>query len=213
MKYKNGLKVGIIKKIFDTKKLLLILIFIFVFQSWTKSDDISEFQIEGISIGDSALDFYSKKEIKKFMKDYYPKSKKFYLMENDISKFQQYDTVQFAFKKKDKKFIIYGLSGGIWFENNINECLNKMSEIEKDLDIIFTNAVKKKFGEAKLQADESGESLQLGQSQYYLANGGVVSIDCNDYSKKLTKKYGYTDHLSITIYSKEYADFVMNEAY
>ena len=102
MKYKNGLKVGIIKKIFDTKKLLLILIFIFVFQSWTKSDDISEFQIEGISIGDSDLDFYSKKEIKKFMKDYYPKSKKFYLMENDISKFQQYDTVQFAFKKKIK---------------------------------------------------------------------------------------------------------------
>ena len=132
------------------KILLSILILVFSLQSWTKADDISEFQIEGISIGDSALNFYSKKEIKKFMKEFYPNSKKFYLMENDISKFQQYDTVQFAFKKKDKKFIIYGLSGGIWFENNINECLNKMSEIEKDLDIIFNNVVKKKFGESKL---------------------------------------------------------------
>ena len=70
--------------------------------------------------------------------------------------------------KKDKKFIIYGLSGGIWFENNINECLNKMSEIEKDLDIIFNNVVKK-FGESKLQSDKSGESIQLGQIQYFLS--------------------------------------------
>ena len=117
-------------------------------------------------------------------------------MENDISKFEQYDTVQFAFKKKDKKFVVYGLSGGIWFENNINECLNKMSEIEEELDIIFNNAVKKKFGKAKLQADETGESIQLGQIQYFLSDDGIVSIDCNDYSKKLTKKYGYTDNLA-----------------
>ncbi len=195
------------------KIFIAVLVLIFSLQSWTKADDISEFQIEGISIGDSALNFYSKKEIKKFMREFYPNSKKFYLMENDISKFEQYDTVQFAFKKKDKKFVVYGLSGGIWFENNINECLNKMSEIEEELDIIFNNAVKKKFGEAKLQADETGESIQLGQIQYFLSDDGIVSIDCNDYSKKLTKKYGYTDHLSITIYSKDYADFVMNEAY
>ncbi len=198
----------------ETMKIFIaVLVLIFSLQSWTKADDISEFQIEGISIGDSALNFYSKKEIKKFMREFYPNSKKFYLMENDISKFEQYDTVQFAFKKKDKKFVVYGLSGGIWFENNINECLNKMSEIEEELDIIFNNAVKKKFGEAKLQADETGESIQLGQIQYFLSDDGIVSIDCNDYSKKLTKKYGYTDHLSITIYSKDYADFVMNEAY
>ena len=63
------------------KILLSILILVFSLQSWTKADDISEFQIEGISIGDSALNFYSKKEIKKFMKEFYPNSKKFYLME------------------------------------------------------------------------------------------------------------------------------------
>ena len=192
---------------------IAILVLIFSIQNLAKSDDISEFQIEGISIGDSALNFYSKKEIKKFMRENFSKSKKFYLMENDISKFQQYDTVQFAFKKKDKKFIIYGLSGGIWFESNINECLNKMYEIEKDLDIIFNDVVKKKFGESKLQADKSGESIQLEQIQYFIPDGGIVSVDCNDYSKKLTNKYGYTDNLSITIYSKEYADFVMYEAY
>ena len=47
------------------KRLLLILILTFSFQSWTKADDIRDFQIEGISIGDSLLDYMSAKEIEK----------------------------------------------------------------------------------------------------------------------------------------------------
>ena len=45
------------------KRLLLILILTFSFQSLTKADDIKDFQIEGISVGDSLLDYYSKAEI------------------------------------------------------------------------------------------------------------------------------------------------------
>ena len=48
------------------KRLLLILILTISFQSWIKADDIRDFQIEGMSIGDSLLDFYSKKKINKF---------------------------------------------------------------------------------------------------------------------------------------------------
>ena len=47
------------------KFFLSILILIFCLQSWTKADDISDFQIEGMSIGDSALDYFSKEEISK----------------------------------------------------------------------------------------------------------------------------------------------------
>ena len=46
-------------------KILLILILTFSFQSFIKADDISDFQIEGISIGDSALNYFSEEEIKK----------------------------------------------------------------------------------------------------------------------------------------------------
>ena len=45
------------------KRLLLILILTFSFQSWTKADDIRDFEIEGMSIGDSLLDHFTKKEI------------------------------------------------------------------------------------------------------------------------------------------------------
>ena len=43
---------------------LSALVLIFSLQSWTKADDISEFEIEGMSIGDSLLDYFSKDEIK-----------------------------------------------------------------------------------------------------------------------------------------------------
>ena len=45
------------------KRLLLILILTLSFQSWAKADDIRDFEIEGISIGDSLLDFYSEEKI------------------------------------------------------------------------------------------------------------------------------------------------------
>ena len=39
---------------------LSFLILIFSFQSWTKADDIRDFEIEGMSLGDSALNFLVK---------------------------------------------------------------------------------------------------------------------------------------------------------
>ena len=46
------------------RNFLLIFILTFSFQSLSKADDIRDFEIEGISIGDSALDHFSKKAIR-----------------------------------------------------------------------------------------------------------------------------------------------------
>ena len=43
---------------------IAVLVLILNLQSWTKADDISDFQIEGMSIGDSALKFFSESQIK-----------------------------------------------------------------------------------------------------------------------------------------------------
>ena len=37
---------------------LTVLVLIFSLQSWTKADDIRDFEIEGMSIGESALNFF-----------------------------------------------------------------------------------------------------------------------------------------------------------
>ena len=50
-------------------KLFIVLILLIIgFQSLTNADDIKDFEIEGISIGDSLLDYYSEDEINKIIK-------------------------------------------------------------------------------------------------------------------------------------------------
>ena len=39
--------------------------------------------------------------------------------------------------------------------------------------------------------------------------GSIVSVECYDW----TKEMGYHDHLRISIYPKEYSDWLNNEAY
>jgi len=63
-------------------KLLLILILTLSFQSLINADDIRDFEIEGMSIGDSALDFFSKTQIIKGTRDYY-NDKTFTVVENN----------------------------------------------------------------------------------------------------------------------------------
>ena len=41
-----------------------VLVLIFSLQSWTKADNISEFELEGISVGDSLLNYITEKDLK-----------------------------------------------------------------------------------------------------------------------------------------------------
>jgi len=50
------------EKVFIMKRILLILILTLNFQSLTKADDIKDFEIEKLSVGDSLLKFMTKKK-------------------------------------------------------------------------------------------------------------------------------------------------------
>ena len=65
---------------------LSILVLIFSLQSWTKADGIRDFEIEGMSIGDSLLDYYSEEKVINTYKHYYPKSKKFIMIDGSFDK-------------------------------------------------------------------------------------------------------------------------------
>ena len=64
------------------KKILIVLALSFT--SSLFADDILDFQIDGMSIGDSLLDFYSLAEIESWNKDYYAKSNKFVRISSDF---------------------------------------------------------------------------------------------------------------------------------
>ena len=119
------------------KNLLLILILTLSFQTLTKADDIRDFQIEGMSIGDSALNFFTKDKIKKNKKNWY-KDKKFYGVEFKI-KSEKFDQLQLHFKTGDKKYIIHAVGGLVFYKNNINDCYALKEIIDNNIKDIFTD--------------------------------------------------------------------------
>ena len=139
---------------------IALLVLIFSFQSWTKADDISDFQIEGISIGESLLNFFSKTELDNQERYLYP-SKKYYLLLlpiNLITKKSKYDYVQVSLKNKDKLYKPYAISGVINFKNNINECYPLKDKIVYELGELFQNVKKDDIGTFSMNSDLSGES-------------------------------------------------------
>ena len=76
---------------------ITVLVLIFSLQSWIKADDISDFQIEGISIGDNLINYMTKKEINKY-KYYGYKLKDYYTTIQYSDNFENYQWIQFNIK-------------------------------------------------------------------------------------------------------------------
>ena len=82
---------------FKYKLILKVLILILSFHNLSIADDISEFEIEGKSIGESLLDYYSKKEISNAIQMNYPKSDKYVKYQFKINN-SDYDSLSFHIK-------------------------------------------------------------------------------------------------------------------
>tara|TARA_B100001564_G_scaffold352988_1_gene361262 strand:- start:1574 stop:2143 length:570 start_codon:yes stop_codon:yes gene_type:complete len=184
---------------------VVILIFIFSLQSWTKADDIRDFEIEGMSIGDSALDFFEKSFILKNTWDY-PGSNKYKRVQNDnMSFFELYDAVDFMYETKDEKYIMQSLAG-IFLTKNMKQCIKKQNSIASDLENAFPNA--KKTDQDKIYNDSHWQGSRNRQITFWL-DTGIASVHCNDYSKE----HGGQDHLAVNLRTNKSNDFLVNEAY
>ena len=191
------------------KKLLGIVVLGLLFISApSKADDIRDFQIEGMSIGDSLLDNFIEREIKENIEDYYDNSKikKFYAVEiYKHKKFEVYDSVQFSLKINDKDYIIYHIVGIVFYENNINRCYEKQKEVVKELTFLFKNA-KKLEGDIKHPADDTGKS-KVKEANFWFKSGDVAAADCYDWSDEID----WVDHLRVGLISDEYNTWLKEE--
>ena len=82
---------------------IAVLVLIFSLQSWTKADDIQEFEIEGISVGDSLLDFASEKKIKSAKAITQYPNNKYTVYEVDFVQIENYEYMGVTTKTNDKK--------------------------------------------------------------------------------------------------------------
>ena len=187
------------------KRLLLILILTFSFQILTKADDISDFQIERMSIGDSLLDYFSKKEISKFINyDDLPSDMKFRIAEVYSGKkinMKQYDGMQLYYKPKDPKYIIYALGGFLDCKNK-SDCNEIFNEVSGDLKKIYKNGKKKTVIHPD---DESGKSIHT----YYDFNldEGFISVTNKSWSDAVE----WQSNISVMIMVNEVREWIDND--
>ena len=194
-------------------KLLIYLLFIlFSFQSWTSADDIRDFEIEGISIGDSLLDHFKIKTIKSARKYTY-KDNKFYSIDIWSDRFNQYAAIQFHLKKNDKKYIIQSLSGtlvfgqlGIYDSKSKDECKNKKKLIMNSVSNLFPNADVQSFDD--VNSDDGYGQKALRSETYYTLDFGEVWIQCITWGKITKKKENLYDNLRFTLLTPDFVKFM-----
>ena len=172
------------------------------------ADDISDFQIEGMSIGDSALDYISEEEIERQVKitstHYLHLSNPYKFSEVYISNknFKTYETVSILFKSKDKNFIIFAIRGMIAYIEDLDGCQKKQKEVVREIKKILTE-VERFDGEVESPQDHSGESKYYG-TQFYFTNGDDIQILCNNWNEELRKKNNWTEGLNIIVAKNEF---------
>ena len=181
--------------------LYLFLIF-FTLQTPSQADDIRDFQIEGMSIGDSLLDYMSEDEINNSKRDYV-KNRKYYVVFTTNS-LKVYDVVDVYLKSGDKSYKIKALFG-ILSSNKKSECLSKKKDIEKELDKIFSNIKKISFNDIPHGFDKTGKS-KVYQAGYLFGkdeNENHIRVECSFFTKKMKKKHEFSDTLNIAAVTTE----------
>ena len=193
------------------KKLLFYLIIIF-YSSLTSSfsEDISDFQIEGISVDNSVHDFFTKETLKRAIKKIKTRGKKLFaytddpqyeeamasgnLKEGNIShsSFKTYDNVNVVYFSDTT--IIKSVTGTKYFEEN--NCNEQQKEAVNDLSKILEGSYKldrKKHSVSK--------EIRLNQASFALDSGGSIVIQCYD-NDKVKNDIKWVSALMLTINSK-----------
>ena len=189
----------------------LLTLFVLLFSSSVVADNISDFQIGGMSIGDSLLDYFSEEEIKLMIKTVYPESDKFIKLDTERLVLKDYDGYLFHIKKNDSKYIIFSLGGAKFFEkNNIKKCIEFKDKIVKDLTSAFKNFKPSSY-------DFIYENIADGKSIAYITDfkleDGFVRVWCVNWSEVTEKKLNFEDNVTVDISSREFSDWLINEVY
>ena len=193
------------------KKFLAILILIFSLQTPSQADDIRDFDIEGMNVGDSLLDYFSKREIENGTTTLYPKSKDFFSLSILNSKSDTYDQFSFHLKKDDKNYIIYSISGDFHFENDIKGCNIKKKEIIDELNSVFKNLKQKNYDYEYFKL-EDGKSV-AAITDFIFDDRSAVRVYCIDWSKVTEKNRDFVDMLSVDISPRSVLVWLEEEAY
>ena len=207
------------------KKLLVLLFSLFLLSSPSVfADDISDFQIEGISIGDSLLDYMTEDEILTEIEE----TKDLYSHLNEPNKYSEvylWDTSSIytggltvfvkhnptskyiTNKNRNEKYIILSVRGLIDYIEDFDGCIPKRDEIIEELSMMFPNA-RKIEDVFKHPADPSGNSIVDGV--YFYLDEGAASVVCMNMDETYRIKRNLTEGLEVTVDTQEITSWLEN---
>ena len=173
-----------------------LFLILFSFSAPSYADDISEFEIEGISIGDNVSEFFTEMQIIQNTEKYHTNNKFITLEFNNLDSLKTYEALQLAYKSENK--IIKSITGLIPYKHNIEDCYEKMDMITNDI-LNSINVIDKtdKIVQ-KLRQDSSGKSEMTTVELYF--DSGYCQIGCYNWSDEK----GWTDNLRVTIRTNEF---------
>ena len=198
------------------KKLLVLLFSFFLLSSPSVfADDISDFQIEGMSIGDSLLDYMTKEEILKEIElnkndYYYLNEPNKYVSVYIFKDFPTYEKMSFFIKNnstnqyvtnKNEKYTILFIRGMITYIEDFEGCIQKRDEIVEVLSGMFPNAQKIEDFWTD-ETEPSGNSIFDDVTFIFDSEDRIVAR-CNNWEENYRSKNNWSEGLHIALETKE----------
>tara|TARA_B100000686_G_scaffold15270_1_gene14399 strand:+ start:81 stop:704 length:624 start_codon:yes stop_codon:yes gene_type:complete len=171
------------------KKIFFLIILVLSFQKLSSAEDIRSFQIEGMKIGDSALNYFSKSQLEDYEQGWHNFSYNEYSTSYMPGK-GIYNWFLVSYKNDDDNFTIEGLVGGLEKSNyDIKECNNKLDVTALNISKLFKNTSQEEKKSYKLQQDAAqtypftGKSVVTSLSFNFL-DGAKIILACYDMEKE-----------------------------
>tara|TARA_Y100000591_G_scaffold130497_1_gene111789 strand:- start:872 stop:1438 length:567 start_codon:yes stop_codon:yes gene_type:complete len=183
---------------------LSVLLLIFIYQNSIKADDIKDFEIEGISIGNSLLNYFSEKEILNTKANWY-NDNKYSTSQLTLKKYEIFKDLDISYLTSDKNYIIVGFSA-IHSDADKNNCKSIQNEIVSDISKMFSVRVIKETLTHPI--DKSGKS-KVDVADFDLKDGSRVGVQCFYFSDNVS----FNDGLKISIVTPDFIDWMANVAY
>ena len=209
------------------KKFILIIFLINIIFISAHSESIKDIEIEGISIGDSALKYFSK-DLIEISSHNLPRTDSKYryatIYDSRFSnysnsanfKYKVYDVIEIYYLKNDNDFIIHGLAGAL--SKNFGKRFVSEKECISLKENIF-DEIKPLYPEAKIlrknmpaPVDPTGKSMSYRNGLKINPNSKwfEIEITCIFYKGKFAKDYEST--AGVVIKTDEYNDWLQKQA-
>jgi len=174
------------------KKILGIVVLGLFLSTSAYADEIKDFEIENISIGDSALDYFTESQLENSELDWFNYSHKEYST-SLLSGKGIYDWFKISYKSDDDDFIIEGLVGIVVKKKyDDNKCNNELDITAFNISKLFKNTKQRKkqlykvaYNPRKIfqEPHPSGKSTVTSISFYFKDKGKII-LSCYNMDKE-----------------------------